>query len=93
MSVARIRNALRLRSILVGRAFKAVFQPDGGLSIDAHHVLADLRDFCFAAKSSFDPDPHVMARREGRRDVWLRLSRYLTLDEEQVQKLMEIDDE
>ncbi|MGN6122780.1 MAG: hypothetical protein ACTHOJ_07455 [Sphingomonas oligoaromativorans] len=92
MSIAAIRNALRLRSILMARAFRAVFQPDGALSIDANHVLSDLREFCFAQKSTFDPDTHLMARREGRRDVFLRVSRYLNLDEDQVQKLMEIDD-
>jgi hypothetical protein len=33
-----------------------------------------------------------MARRQGRRDVWLRISNYLLLDEEQVNRLMEVDD-
>lgn len=55
-------------------------------------ALADLRDFCFAQSSTFDPDPHIAARRAGRRDVWLRITKYLNLDEDQVQKLMEIDD-
>lgn len=55
-------------------------------------ALADLREYCFAQKSVFDPNPQIMARREGRRDVWLRITKYLNLDEATVQQLMEIDD-
>lgn len=74
-------------------AYRTVFTGDGEtLRIAANHVLADLRDFSFARSSAFDPDPIIMARRQGRRDVWLRISNYLNLDEEQVQTLMEIDD-
>jgi hypothetical protein len=62
------------------------------LRMASEHVLADLRDFTFAASSAFDPDPIIMARRQGRRDVWLRITNYLNLDEETVRKLMEIDD-
>ena len=56
------------------------------------HVLANMRDFCFAQKSTSDPDPYVVARREGRREVWLRITKYLNLDEAQVQEMMEIED-
>lgn len=73
-------------------AYRRVFLSDRTLRIAAHHVLADLRAFTFAETSAFDPDPLVMARRQGRRDVWLRISNYLLLDEEQVHKLMEVDD-
>ena len=74
-------------------AYRLVFTVDGSQRrIAAEHVLADLRDFTFARTSAFDPDPIIMARRQGRRDVWLRISNYLNLDEAQVQKLMEIDD-
>lgn len=74
-------------------AYRTVFTGDGEtVRIAANHVLADLRDFSFARSSAFDPDPIIMARRQGRRDVWLRISNYLNLDEAQVQTLMEIDD-
>ena len=74
-------------------AYRVVFTQDGAaLRTATHHVLADLRDFSFARASAFDPDPLIMARRQGRRDVWLRITNYLNLDEAQVQKLMEIDD-
>jgi len=56
-------------------------------------VLADLRSFCFLDRASiFDADPHVMAYREGRRSVAMRIMNYLNLDEKAVQQLMEIDD-
>ena len=71
-----------------------MFVVDAGdqLRIAAHHVLADLRDFTAAEKPMFNSAPLIMARLQGRRDVWLRITRYLNLDEAQVQKLMEIDD-
>lgn len=91
--------ALLMTRLMVGSEewrrgmFRATFTSDGNtLRLAANHVLADLRDYSFARASAFDPDPIVMARRQGRRDVWLRISNYLNLDEEQVQKLMEIDD-
>ncbi len=73
--------------------YRATFTADGQtLRVAANHVLADLRDFTFACTSAFDRDPIIMARRQGRRDVWLRIANYLELDETAVQKLMEIDD-
>lgn len=70
-----------------------LFRVDGGsISRDGEAVLADLRDFCFAQKSTFHPDARVQAQREGRREVWLRIMNFLNLDETQVQKLMEVDD-
>jgi hypothetical protein len=55
-------------------------------------VLADLRDFCFGNSTTFHADPYVAARRQGRREAWLRISQHLNLDEERVQKLVELDD-
>ncbi|SFR86546.1 hypothetical protein [Sphingomonas jatrophae] len=105
MSAAQI-NALRVRSVKISRAFKALFKGgvpvsrfyrwlfhvDGELRRDGQIVLADLRDFCFADRPTFDSDALVMARREGRRDVFLRITNYLNLDESVVRQLMEIDD-
>jgi hypothetical protein len=42
-------------------------------------VLADLAKFCRANQSTFHPDPHVAARLDGRREVWLRISQHLNL--------------
>jgi hypothetical protein len=101
-------NRRRARIVQISRAWKGLlawrgparwswrvvlFGDDAAkLRMASEHVLADLRDFTFAASSAFDPDPLIMARRQGRRDVWLRITNYLTLDEETVRKLMEIDD-
>ncbi len=56
-------------------------------------LLADLREFAFLdGRSIFHTDPLMMARREGRREVGMRILNYLNLDENVVQKLMELDD-
>jgi hypothetical protein len=81
----RGRAAWSWRTVLLG-------DDQARLRMASEHVLADLRDFTFAETSAFDPDPIIMARRQGRRDVWLRIANYLNLDEETVRKLMEIDD-
>lgn len=60
-------------------------------------ILADLREFArlptnHKGLGTFDPDPLVMARRIGRQEVVMRIINLLNLDEESVQKLMELDD-
>lgn len=85
-------NALRRMAILRARSYRAVFMPEGAMTRDHEIVLADLRDHCFAVKSTFHADPYEAAQRQGRREAWLRISQHLNLDEEQVQKLVEIDD-
>jgi hypothetical protein len=55
-------------------------------------VLADLRDFCCGNATTFSRRPYVAARRQGRREAWLRITQHLNLDEERVQKLVELDD-
>lgn len=93
MSVHAVLNVLRRRAIGVSREFKQLFySEEGPISAAGEHVLADLREYCFAEKSTFDPDPYIAARRQGRRDVWLRIFKYLNLDEAKVQEYMEIDD-
>jgi len=85
-------NPLRWRAIVQARAFRQVFLTDGAVNRSGEAVLADLREFTFATKSAFSTDPLVMARREGRRDVMLRIMDFLNLDEDGVRKMMEIDD-
>ena len=86
-------NRLRWRAIQTSRAFKEMFfNEDEKLRRAAEIALVDLREYCFARKSTFHSDSLVMARREGRRDVWLRIQGFLDLDEQQVKQLMEIDD-
>jgi hypothetical protein len=73
-------------------AERLFFGENSLLKDDAQMVLSDLRDFCFARTSTFSNDALAMARREGRREVWLRLIGFLNLDEKQVQTMMEVDD-
>ena len=78
-----------------GRIYAWLFRGENGdLRRTGEMVLSVLRDFCFAnpADTVFDPEPLVMARREGRREVFLRIQNFLNLDESTVQKLMEVDD-
>jgi hypothetical protein len=66
------------------RAYKEVFrQPDGSLTPAAEVVLADLKKFCRADRSthSFGGKPTDMAVAEGRREVWLRLMSFLNMTE------------
>ena len=47
-------------------------------------VLEDLARFCRAGKSTFHPDPHLAAKLDGRREVWLRIQNNLRLSDEQL---------
>lgn len=85
-------RALRLKVWKRSHAYKAVFMPDGTLSLDAEHVLADLRERCRANETTFHADPYQAARLAGRREIWLRIMQHLNLDEAKVQQLVEIDD-
>jgi len=101
-------NRLRYRAIVLSRAFKELFAgaiprgrfynwlfrgENGELTRVGEHVLADLREFCGLQSSTiFDTDPLIMARREGRREVAMRIINFLNLDEATVQQLMRIDD-
>ena len=53
-------------------------------SRSAQAVLKDLAEFCRAHTSTFHPDPRVHAALEGRREVWLRIQKYLNLSPEQL---------
>ena len=54
---------------------------------DAQAVLADLAKFCRAHESTGHPDPHVSARLDGRREVFLRIQTHLHLTDEQMWQL------
>lgn len=101
-------NRLRWRAIVVARHFKELFwyvaprrriwrwlflDDNGELRRCGEAALADLRQFGFLGERDvFDPDPIVMARRVGRREMAMRIINYLNLDEGQVKQLMEADD-
>jgi hypothetical protein len=85
-------NALRRMALLRARSYRRVFMPEGVIDRDREIVLADLREHCFAIRTTFHADPYEHGRRTGRREAWLRISQHLNLDEERVQKLVELDD-
>lgn len=86
------KHLARQIALLRSRHYKRLFLgPDNVMSRDAEIVLADLRDFCRAESGAFSPDPYVNARNTGRREVFLRLTHHLNLDEAEVRKLMEMD--
>lgn len=67
--------------------------PDGKPHRAGRIVLRDLAQFCGAAgKTIFHANPQMLARREGRREVFVRICILLNLDEHEVRKLMELDD-
>lgn len=53
-------------------------------SVYGQAVLADLAKFCRANDTCFHEDPRMHAVLEGRREVWLRITRHLNLTTEQL---------
>lgn len=50
-------------------------------------VLMDLAEFCRANESTFDADPRIHALKEGRREVWLRITAHLDLPSQDLWEL------
>ena len=67
--VDRVREVIGLRPQTVWRAYQDVFRP--GESTDI--VKADLADLCGLMDSTDSDDPIVIARAEGRRQVFLAI--------------------
>jgi hypothetical protein len=95
-------NMLRRAGVRRAASYKRVFAlalPPGAdpatiaRARDVEIVLADLRDQAFAQKSTFHADPYEAAKRQGKREIWLRIVQHLNLDEERVQKLVELEDD
>lgn len=63
------------------RAYQLTFRKDQPSDMA---VLMDLARFCRAHESTFAADPRVAANLDGRREVWLRITNYLGLSEEQL---------
>jgi hypothetical protein len=47
-------------------------------------VLRDLAKFCRAHQSTFNAEPAVANRLDGRREVWLRIQQHLQLSDDQL---------
>jgi hypothetical protein len=70
------------------RAYDFTFNLD---SVDVQIVLKDLAEFCRANETTFNPDPRVHALVEGRKEVWLRIQKYLNLTPDQLWELYRKD--
>lgn len=79
-------------------AYRRLFLEGDGMSADGQIVLADLAKFCRATSSTavVSPvsqrlDPMAMAMAEGRREVWLRITGHLHIDEKVIFNLNQED--
>lgn len=52
-------------------------------------VLADLAEFCRARESTFHENERAHALLEGRREVWLRINKYLNLTDAEILRMIE----
>lgn len=66
------------------QAYERTFNPE---DIENKLVLKDLAQFCRANESTFHEDPRVHAVLEGRREVWLRIQKYLNLNPDDLWEL------
>lgn len=70
-------------------AYRGVFlNPDGQVGVASNIVLADLKKFCRADRSTIQVshlqqrvDPIASALLEGRREVWLRIMHHLNVSD------------
>lgn len=83
----RLRESFRA-CFRLGRWFNG-----GRLSDDGARVLRSLAQFCYANTSTFDTDPRLHAKLEGRREVWLEIQRVLDLDDLALLRLKESEDD
>jgi hypothetical protein len=75
----RLWDLFRLRH----RAYALTFGGETGKA-----VLADLAAFCRARETTFHPDARLHAVLEGRREVWLRIAKYMNLTEAEIDALV-----
>lgn len=69
------------------RAYETVFN-DG---VDAKVVLKDLAKFCRANETTFHENERAQALLEGRREVWLRIQKYLQTTPDELWELTRKD--
>jgi len=62
-------------------AYKQAFS-----GVHGEAVLEDLARFCRADETTFHTDARVAAVLEGRREVWLRISKHLNLSPDELAK-------
>ncbi len=72
----------RSAAIEVIRQRKGAYQRLGKIALE------DLERFCRGNDTCFNPDPRIHAMLEGRREVYLRIKRYVKLSPEQILDLI-----
>ena len=78
-----------IRQVPWGRAFSFFQHRKKAYCQIPDAVLADLAKFCRATQPTWHPDPRTHALLEGRREVWLRIQRYINLPVEQLLPLVD----
>lgn len=94
--IDRARNAIIYRVMGVRRAWQAAFlNDDGTLNDNGKKAIGDLARFCYANRScikmspkSGTIDPIATAVAEARREVFLRITQAMNLDERELQRLI-----
>lgn len=66
------------------QAYNAVFIKDAPVVLE---VLEDLAEFCRATESTFHADARTHALLEGRREVWLHITKHLNLSSQRLWEL------
>lgn len=87
---------VELAQLNAERAFHyqgALLDNEGNPTRHAAPMLADLAKFCRANESTFDADPRIHALLEGRREVFLRIINFLSIDSETVSSLVKVKDD
>lgn len=74
-----VQDFLRLR----GQSYRKTFE-----GIHGERVLADLAQFCRANETTFHENERAHVLAEGRREVWLRISKHLHLTDEELYDLL-----
>lgn len=75
MSAVKTVEDVKEEIRLMKQAYQTVL---GDASPAVMTVLKDLREFCRADETCFHPDARIHAVLEGRREVFLKISNYLT---------------
>ena len=79
----RSRSGRWFRIDHLSRAYNLTFNQ----SKASQQVMKDLGDFCHGWDTTFDKDPHISSRLQGRREVFLRIMNHLHMPEEKLMAL------
>lgn len=64
------------------RSYREIFRSEAG-----KRVLRDLAKVCHAASTTFDENPSEQARKEGKRQIWLRIQNMINLSDDEITAL------